>query len=47
MTPIEFLMSVLILIGMATLRFGVPMLVMWLINKACCRLNPQQVAQPG
>ncbi len=44
MTLIELLTIVLALIGLATLRFGVPLLIMWLLHQACCRLNPQQTA---
>ena len=38
MTIAELLVGVLIVFGLAILRFGLPMLVMWLINLGCCRL---------
>lgn len=38
MTLVEILIVALALVGLAVLRFGVPMLVMWLLNTACCRI---------
>lgn len=29
---------VLIMVGLGALRFGVPMLVMWLLKMGCCRI---------
>lgn len=44
MSLIELLTIVGALLGLAVLRFGVPMLVMWLFSQVCCRLNPPQTA---
>ena len=38
MTLAEVAVFVLIIIGLATLRIGVPLMVMWLLNQACCRI---------
>lgn len=44
MSLVELLTIVLALIGLAALRFGVPMLLMWLFSQVCCRLNPPRTA---
>lgn len=38
MTGSEIFYVLFIIAGMALLRFGVPVLVMWLINIGCCRV---------
>jgi hypothetical protein len=38
MTGEEFLAGLKIIAVLATLRFGVPALVMWLIKLSCCRI---------
>ena len=46
MSVADLLIVVLALAGLAVLRFGVPILVMWLLNRACCHifhLTPQYV----
>jgi hypothetical protein len=40
MTPMEFLTGMLILVGLATLRLGVPALITWLIGKLLKRAEP-------
>ncbi len=40
MTLVEFLTGLLILTGLATLRFGVPALVTWLVGKLLKRAMP-------
>lgn len=37
MTASEVLLVVLIMIGLATLRFGVPLLITCVVGKCCCR----------
>jgi hypothetical protein len=44
MTLNDVSLMVLILAGLATVRFGIPMLVMWVLKMGCCRifkLTPQ------
>jgi hypothetical protein len=38
MTLTELAIIVSALLGLAALRFGLPLLVMWLINQFCCRV---------
>ena len=38
MTISELLTAVLIFGGLATLRFGIPILIMWVFNQACQRI---------
>ncbi len=38
MTVTEVSTIVLTFVGLAVLRFGVPMLIMWLIKLGCCRV---------
>ncbi len=38
MTATDVILIVPILLGFAILRFGVPMLLMWLIKLGCCRI---------
>ena len=38
MSVADLLIVVLALAGLAVLRFGVPILVMWLLNLVCCRV---------
>ena len=38
MTVAELSTIMLALLGLAILRFGIPILVMWLLNLACCRI---------
>jgi hypothetical protein len=38
MTGSEIFFVLFIIAGMASLRFGVPLFVMWLINIGCCRI---------
>ena len=40
MTPVEFLTGLLILTGLATLRFGVPVLITWLVGRLLKRAMP-------
>ncbi len=40
MTLVEFLTGLLILTGLATLRFGVPALITWLVGKLLKRAMP-------
>jgi len=39
MIVIQLSIIVLALIGLAVLRFGLPILGMWLICRGCCRLQ--------
>lgn len=38
MTLIELVIIVSALLGLAVLRFGLPLLIMWLFNQFCCRV---------
>lgn len=38
MTPAEISIVMLVLVGLTILRFGVPILIMWLLNQVCCRV---------
>ena len=40
MTPLELLTGILILTGLATLRFGVPALITWLLGRLLKRAVP-------
>jgi len=39
MLPSQILSMAVLFIGLIVLRFGVPMLLMWLINKGCCAMQ--------
>ena len=41
MTLLEFLIILSILVTLTVLRFGIPMLVMWLGRQICCRFHLQ------
>ena len=38
MTGSEIFFVLFVIAGLAVLRFGVPIFVMWLINMGCCRI---------
>lgn len=38
MTLTDVSVMALILAGLAVIRFGIPMLVMWLLKMGCCRI---------
>jgi hypothetical protein len=38
MSVVDLLIIVCALAGLAVLRFGVPILMMWLFNLVCCRV---------
>lgn len=38
MTTTDLLASLVIVLGFATLRFGVPLLITWLFKLFCCRV---------
>jgi hypothetical protein len=38
MSALDLLIIILALAGLGVLRFGVPILVMWLFNLVCCRV---------
>jgi hypothetical protein len=43
MSTLDILIAVTMVFSLAFLRFGLPLLVMWLVRSACCRLFPAQV----
>jgi hypothetical protein len=38
MTPLEFLLILFVMVSLAVLRFGIPILFMWLGRFVCCRV---------
>jgi len=44
MTLMELFVVTLAIITLAILRFGVPLLIMWLFRVGCCRLLKLQTA---
>lgn len=38
MTLVELMTVMLAVMGLGILRFGLPMLIMWLLNLFCCRV---------
>ena len=38
MTFYDASIMTLVLVGLVTARFGIPMLVMWLLKMGCCRV---------
>jgi hypothetical protein len=43
MTAVQLFYMVLGVSGLAVLRFGLPVVGMWLINKGCCMLRTVKV----
>lgn len=43
MTTQDLMFAVMMIFSLAFLRFGLPVLVMWLVRSTCCRLFPSQV----
>ena len=43
MSTQEIMLAVMMIFSLAFLRFGLPLLVMWLVRLACCRMFPSQV----
>lgn len=44
MTVVDITIVISVIIALAALRLGLPMLVMWLVNKGCCILRKGQLA---
>jgi hypothetical protein len=38
MTPLEFLIVLSVMLTLAVLRFGIPLLIMWFGKFICCRV---------
>lgn len=43
MGTLDIMFAVIMIFTLAFLRFGLPLLVMWFVRLACCRMFPNQV----